>query len=288
MIKGINLFFRLASIFNSGNTAHLQCSATAAISDLIKEIIFMKQILCFSLLISLPLSAAYSAEPKATQQLSVQKSAALPAHLTTRIQWNKFPRPQYKNEDLKDQNRSAIIRIYADETGNIAEARVQESTGLTHLDNLLVKAVREAHVKPHVEKDTATPVIGYQTFSLKLSPDEDREVCQYQFDSKNWQAQQQNKKTAFSYRSQPTLALDSEQLNEHNRAVKFSFKVNKHGDVKKVKVKKGSGLYAVDQAVVQAVSQSQISVKRTASTLWLYKKSSFKDEIKFDLNQCPE
>lgn len=245
----------------------------------------MKQILCFSLLMCFPFSTVYSAESKATKQLAVQKSAALPAHLTTRIQWTKFPRPNYKNEDLKDQNRSAIIRIYADETGNISNASVQESTGLAHLDNLLVQAVREARVKPHMENDTATPLIGYQTFSLKLDQ-EDVEACPYQFESKNWQAQQQNRKTAFSYRAQPQLDLDSELLNGHNRSVKFNFKVNKHGDVKKVKVTQGSGIYALDQKVVQAVSNSQINVKRTASTLWMYKKSSFKDEIKFDLNHC--
>ena len=62
--------------------------------------------------------------------------------------------------------------------------------------------------------------------------------------------------------------------------------MNKHGDVKKVKVTQGSGIYALDQKVVQAVSNSQINVKRTASTLWMYKKSSFKDEITFDLNHC--
>lgn len=156
----------------------------------------MKQILCFSLLICLPFSTVYSAESKAAKQLAAQKSVALPAHLTTRIQWSKFPRPHYKHEDLKDQNRSAIIRIYADETGKISNASVQESTGLAHLDNLLVQAVREAHVKPHMENDTATPLIGYQTFSLKLEP-ETAETCTYPFESKNWQAQQQNRKCLF-------------------------------------------------------------------------------------------
>ena len=243
----------------------------------------MKQILCFSLLISLPLTATYSATAKAPKQLSVQKSAALPAHLTTRIQWTKFPHPSYKNEDLKDQNRSAIIRIYADETGTISKASVQESTGLTHLDDLLIKAVREAYVKPYVENDTALPQIGYQTFSLKLSQEDDAEVCQYSFNSENWQAQQYNKKAPFSYRAQPDLDLDSEQLNGHNRAVKFSFKVNKQGDVKKVKVKKGSGIYALDQQIVRAVSNAKVDVPRK---YWIYKKSTLKDEIKFDLAQC--
>ena len=232
---------------------------------------------------SLPLSAVYSAEVKSSKQLSVQKSAALPAHLTTRIQWTKFPQPEYKNEDLKDQNRSAIIRIYADETGQISKATVQESTGLGDLDQRLLKAVNNAHVKPHIENNIANAQIGYQAFNLKLSPDHEREICQYGFNSKNWQAQQKAKKTSFSYRTQPTLALNSEQLNGHNRTIKFSFKVNKQGDVKKVRIKKGSGIFALDQMLVQAVSNVQVDVQRQ---YWIYKKSTLKDEIKFDLDQC--
>lgn len=232
---------------------------------------------------SLPLSATYSATTNPSKQLAVQKSAALPAHLTTRIQWTKFPHPSYKNEDLKDQNRNAIIRIYADETGTISKASIQESTGLSYLDDLLIKAVHDVSVKPHIENNTALPQIGYQTFSLKLSQDHDTEVCQYNFNSKNWQAQQQDKKVPFSYRAQPDLDIDSEQLNGHNRAVKFTFKVNKHGDVKKVKVKNGSGIYALDQQIVRAVSDAKVDVPRK---YWVYKKSTLKDEIKFDLNQC--
>lgn len=244
----------------------------------------MKKILCFSLLLGFPLSAAYSAESKASKQLSVQKSVARPAHLTTRIQWTDFPRPQYQHEDLKDQNRSAIIRVYADETGNVTKANIQESTGLTSLDQLLIQAVRAAHVKPYIENDTAIPVIGYQTFSLNLNSKNESEICQYHFDSKNWQAQQVNKNVPFSYQAQPLLELDSEQLHGHSRAVKFSFKVNKHGDVKKVKIKKGSGLYAVDQQLIQAVLGAKVDVPRH---YWIYKKSTLKDEIRFDLNQCP-
>lgn len=246
--------------------------------------IFMKQILCFSLLLGFSLNAAYSAESKASKQLSVQKSVALPAHLTTRIQWTSFPRPHYKNEDLKNQNRSAIIRVYADETGQITKANVQESTGLTSLDQLLIQAVRAAHVKPYIENNTAVPVIGYQTFSLNLNSNHENELCQFSFDSKNWQAQQVDKKVPFSYRAQPNLELNAEQLHGHSRAIKFSFKVNKHGDVKKVKIKKGSGFYAVDQQLVQAVLGAKVDVPRH---YWIYKKSTLKDEIKFDLNQCP-
>ena len=244
----------------------------------------MKQLLCFSLILSFPFVHSYSAEKASTSQLAVQKSTALPAHLTTRIQWTTFPQPQYNNEDLKGQNRAAILRIYADETGKITQASVQESTGLKNLDEVLIQAVRKARVQLYTVEDTTLPIIGYQTFSLNL--EQEQAECNYGFNSKNWLAQQQQQKVKFSYTKQPQLELSRDDLNQHDRKIKFSFKVDKHGDVKKVKINQGSGLYALDQNIIQAVRNSQVAVKRSASTLWLYKKSSFKDEIQFKLNQC--
>ena len=248
----------------------------------IKEIDHMKPLLLLALS-TLPIHLSHAAQPPL--ELSIQKSSAQSAHLTTRIQWVDFPKPQYKNSDLNQQNRAAIIRIYADETGDVTKATVQESTGLKALDEKLVNAVLQAKVKPFVEDDTASAVIGYQVFNLNLTPD-DAEACNYTFDSKNWLAQQQQQKVPFQYQAQPTLALDSTQLNGHDRQIKFSFKADKHGNIKKPKIIKGSGIYALDQQVLQAVANSKVSVKRTASTLWLYKKSKFKDAIEFDLNAC--
>lgn len=245
----------------------------------------MKKILCLSVLVSFPLSAAYSASPKKVHQLPTQTVEVFPTHLTTRIQWSKFPQPKYSNEDLNQKNRAAIIRVYADEKGNVQEATVEESTGLKSLDQLIIRAVENAEVKPHIEDGKPAPLIGYQAFNLKLT-EKNQKLCDYQFDSKNWMAQKQDKKSPFKYVQQPQLELNSTQLNEHDRKIKFSFKADKHGNVKKVKIKQGSGIYALDQKVTQAVSDSQIVMKRTARTLWLYKKANFKDEIQFQLNAC--
>ena len=248
----------------------------------IKEIDHMKPLFLLALS-TLPFHLSHAAQPPL--ELTIQKSSAQSAHLTTRIQWVDFPKPQYKNSDLNQQNRAAIIRVYADETGDVTKATVQETTGLKALDEKLVNAVLQAKVKPFIEDDTALAVIGYQVFNLNLTPD-DAEACSYSFDSKNWRAQQQQQKVPFQYQAQPTLALDSTQLNGHDRQIKFSFKADKHGNIKKPKIIKGSGIYALDQQVLQAVANSKVSVKRTASTLWLYKKSKFKDAIEFDLNAC--
>lgn len=237
----------------------------------------MKAILALAVL-SIPLSLAHSAELK-TQQLTPQKSAALPAHLTTRINWSQFPKPNYQNQDLNGQDRSAILHIYADETGQVTKAQVQESTGIKKLDEVLIKAVYAAQVKPHQIKDVTLPIIGYQVFNLNYQQD-GSEVCQYQFNSKAWQDQQ---KTGFRYMIQPQLALNENELNAHDRSIKFKLKVNNKGQVKKVKITQGSGVYAVDQKLKAAVQSAQVKVARK---YWLYKPNTLKDEITFKLNAC--
>lgn len=243
----------------------------------------MKQILCLSLLVSVPFTTALSAQAK-THQLPAQNIDVAPAHLTTRLNWSIFPKPIYANEDLKQRDRAAIIRVAANAKGKITDASVEESTGVDALDRILIQAVKKAEVKPHTENGEAKAIIGYQAFNLRVK--RNTSVCDFNFDSKVWNAQNADKKTTFKYAAQPNLDINSSELKQHDRKVKFNFKVDKHGQVKKVKIKQGSGIYAIDQKVVQALRNSQISVKRTASTLWVYKKSNFKDEIQFRLNSC--
>ena len=230
------------------------------------------------------MSMAYSAPAKKVRVLPAQTINVAPSHLTTRLQWVKFPQPKYSNADLHEQPRAAIIRVIADEQGHVKQASVEESTGFERLDLMLIHAVEQAQVKPHLQDGQAVEQIGYQAFNLKLH--RTGQACRYHFNSKIWQAQQDGKNTPFQYAAQPELDLTDDTLNGHSRKVKFSFNADKHGYVKKVKIKQGSGLYALDQHVVQAVKASRISVKRTASTLWLYKKSSFKDELQFNLDEC--
>ena len=243
----------------------------------------MKQILCLTLLVSVPFTTAFSA-PTKIHQLPAQNIEVAPAHLTTRLNWAVFPKPVYANEDLKQRDRAAILRISANAKGKVTDASVEESTGINQLDQILIAAVKKAEVKPHLENGDARAIIGYQAFNLRVKGNTPE--CDYAFDSKVWTAQSKQKKTPFKYVTQPELQLSSNDLKQHDRKVKFSFKADKHGQIKKVKIKQGSGIYALDQKVVQALRNSQISVKRTASTLWIYKKSSFKDEIQFKLNAC--
>lgn len=244
----------------------------------------MKKIICLSILLSMGFTAAHS-ETKKIHQLPVLETSALVPHLTTRISWSQFPQPKYNIEDLKSRDRSAVIRVEADETGTVTKTSVQESTGLTHLDNILLSAIRNAKVKPYIQDEIPVAVIGYQTFNLRLSHN-DQESCDFTFQSENWIKQNSDKKTAFKYKIQPHIKISTDDLKGHDRTINFSLKVDKHGNVNKVDIRKGSGSYDLDQNLVQAVMHTPLEIKRTASTLWMYKKSKFKDSIQFKLDKC--
>ncbi|MEQ4563114.1 MAG: energy transducer TonB, partial [Acinetobacter sp.] len=87
----------------------------------------------------------------------------------------------------------------------------------------------------------------------------------------------------FRYIEQPSLQVDRDELKGKDRYVRLSFKVDKAGNVTRVKIKKGSGIYALDEKVMQAVMGAKVEVSKT---LWLYKKSTLSDKINFSLDAC--
>ena len=239
--------------------------------------------LTLGLIFALP--ATYAAE-KPTKVLETQKVSAEPTHLTTRLQWVKFPQPQYQPKDLAQQDRSAIIRVYADQHGTITQATVQESTGLPALDQKLLKAVRAAKVKPYTKNGTALDIIGYQNFTLKYATEDAKNECSYSFRSENWLKQIKDKSVPFRYVKQPELAIDQNLLKNKDRIVKLKLKTNKQGNITQVKLTKRSGVNALDQQVISSVENAKVEVKRSYRTLWTYKPSTFNDEIHFKIGQC--
>lgn len=213
-----------------------------------------------------------------------------PQHLTTRLQWVKFPQISYLAHELNNQDRSAIIRVQTDLSGNVVDAEVQEGTGIRALDQKLVQAVKQAKIKPFKKNGKAVAIVGYQTFSLNLENAEDRQQskskCTYHFNSENWIKQEKNKSVAFRYLKQPELSLEQNQLKYKDRVVKFRFKVNQQGEIQQVKLTKHSGVNAIDQQVVEAVEHSKVEVKRTYRNLWIYKPSNFSDEVHFNMKDC--
>ncbi|MCX5466739.1 energy transducer TonB [Acinetobacter nematophilus] len=249
--------------------------------------LFIPGLICLS-------TYGYSADKLPTIQVKGEQSERnAPLHLTTRIQWIKFPQIQYHTAELKTQDRSAIIRVSANSSGQVTDAEVQESTGITALDQKLIDAVEAAKVKPYSKNGKAVPIVGYQTFTLTIENAQDNtqgqgqlSECHFTFNSKHWIKQTQDKSVAFHYMQQPQLSLDAVLLKNKDRTVKFKFKVDQQGKVKRVKLTQLSGVNAIDQQVIQAVEQTQVQVKRSYRTLWTFKPSSFNDEIQFKLKDC--
>lgn len=247
----------------------------------------MKSKLCFSLLLCLAVTSTYSKENTNTKKLAPQISTAEPAHLTTRIDWVKFPQFQYDNADLDDRERHAIVRIKADENGKVTHASIQESTGVKKLDQILLKAIYEARTKPFSKNGNAQPLIGYQTFSFKQNHQQsENNICYIKGLSKNWDRQQKEKSIGFEYVHAPEVEILQDTLKNQDRSVKVKFKVDKQGDIHDITLKKLSGVNEIDQNVVEAISKAQVHTQRSARTLWIYKKSTLTDTIQFDLKNC--
>ena len=133
----------------------------------------MNKVLTLICLITIP-TFGYSADKLPTIQVhGVQSEQVQSQHLTTRIQWIKFPQISYQVSELKNQNRSAIIRVQTDASGNVVNADVQDSTGLRILDEKLVNAVEQAKVKPIKKNGKLIPMIVYHTFSLNFENAQD-------------------------------------------------------------------------------------------------------------------
>lgn len=244
----------------------------------------MKTQICCALLLCLGASNAFSKD--STKVLSPQVLVAEPAHLTTRIEWAKFPHVQYQQEDLKEKDRQAIVRVKADDKGRVLEAKIQDSTGVAKLDQQLIKAVMAAKTKPFKKDGLNQTVVGYQSFSFRINASNPYKSCEVSAQSKNWTKQQNDQSLSFEYLKEPRIELAQDLLRNQNRVVKVKFKVNKLGNVQDVQLKKLSGVNAIDQAVLQHIRQQKVSLHRSIKTLWIYKKSTLTDEFSFKLQDC--
>lgn len=86
------------------------------------------------------------------------------------VQWSRSPRPSYTNRDLQGETRSIVVMIEADESGKITNARITRSSGISALDEKILRSVRSARFKPYKENGVAYPIRAEQPFDLTLNP----------------------------------------------------------------------------------------------------------------------
>ena len=85
------------------------------------------------------------------------------------ISWSRSPKPVYTNKDLQGSNRIIVVSIEADAKGSITNVRVIKSSGLSALDEKIVRAVKGAKFKPYKENGIAYPFKADQPFELTLN-----------------------------------------------------------------------------------------------------------------------
>ncbi len=82
------------------------------------------------------------------------------------VQWSRSPRLTVSPKDLQGEARSVVVLIEADEKGRITNVRVTRSSGISSLDDKVVRAVRGAKFKPYMENGVAYPIKAEQPFDL--------------------------------------------------------------------------------------------------------------------------
>ena len=88
------------------------------------------------------------------------------------VQWSRSPKPSYSNKDLQGETRVIVVHIEADEKGSIIKerTRITKSSGISALDEKILRAVRSAKFKPYKENGIAYPIRAEQPFELTLNP----------------------------------------------------------------------------------------------------------------------
>lgn len=104
------------------------------------------------------------------RQAREQAARNTPKNLSQgQISWSRSPKPSYTNRDLEGADRMVVVSVEADTSGQIIDVRIVKSSGISSLDQKIVRAVRSAKFKPYKENGVAYPFKAQQPFELKLN-----------------------------------------------------------------------------------------------------------------------
>ncbi|QIO05057.1 energy transducer TonB [Acinetobacter shaoyimingii] len=211
------------------------------------------------------------------------------------IGWSRQPRVNFLAGDLEGKPRSVSVIIQADKFGKIIEAKIDQSSGLSELDNRILSAVKVAKLRPtSLDSDQEFikviqdfKFISHDYSSTKKSPPLSNRVrkpiCSYSFNSVVLNKQIKGQETAFKYIQKPPLSIQKAELERQDRMVKFEFKLSRKNKISDIKLIQGSNLVNIDSKVIDAVSKAQVSATRK---FYQFYKLKFEDQIDFNLNAC--
>lgn len=85
------------------------------------------------------------------------------------ISWVRSPKPSYTNKDLQGSDRIIVVSVEADASGRVTNVQVIKSSGISTLDQKIVRSVQNAKFRPYKENGVAYPFKAEQPFELKLN-----------------------------------------------------------------------------------------------------------------------
>ena len=227
-------------------------------------------------------AAAAQPQPK---QVNIGTSAGL--------SWSRPPRVRIMPGDLEGKPRNVIAAIEADTAGQITNVRIQQSSGLPDLDEMVIRAIKLARFRPYTENGVRYPVKVSQPFlfeandysSTQKSRKPQPYVCRYIFKSENIKKQLAHQPVPFQYQQLPKLALAMPLLEGADREVRFAFKVARNAQISGIRISQSSGIAEIDQMVIGALQDARIDAPRH---FLQWGKLSFEDRIIFKLSDCPQ
>lgn len=84
------------------------------------------------------------------------------------VNWSRSPNFSYDAEDLQGTNRSVLVAIEANEKGKITSVKIIKGSGISALDEKVLRAVRGSKFKPYQLNGVAYPISAQQPFDLTL------------------------------------------------------------------------------------------------------------------------
>jgi TonB family protein len=199
----------------------------------------MHRILLLSLLCFLQTTAFSSSTPISSEQITMRDSSNGQG-----IRWERLPEIPYKNKDLQGGNRSINLQLKANRDGTITSVSVVKSSGLSALDQTVVKYAYRAKFQPFsAENGVAYPLLVMQTFEFVLNENE--------LSNASLEKQDISSKIKKKIFSKWDLSGTPQGLN-----AKISFNFQKNSTVTLFTIVKSSGNIKFDQSIQKAVFEA--------------------------------
>lgn len=170
--------------------------------------------------------------------------------------WLVQPYLQYTNRDLNDKNRLIELNIQRDSKGYIEQITIIKSTGLKHLDEIIIAGFRNARLDPKQSLPKSNLVMYLNQH------DAEKESTQVILDA-NISAKDAEKIWQYF----PNLSYSNAELEGQNRFLKIRLVFSENGRVSHNAITVSSGIPALDVSILAQMKQAILYKSHAPVTL---------------------